>query len=258
MTLGPWYVGDTPTNNLEVHIQRDGDPVAMDGYASAAVRLFDASGNESAWDSTPTLDTVNDVVIVTPPASSPFSAAGTYTMYVQLTATAGGTETFFVDIVRVLQLGATNGWASVSRVQTITGSLVTEDQLATAQGIVELYSGRTYAGSSINSSIRAKDLAWLEKAVAYQAAWMPTQPGYFGKHSVKEVSQDGAQIIYAGASQSNNSAMIMLAPLAARALKNVSWMRSRTIKIKPPSYEGEHPSYGDYKRNDDHPGWRPL
>lgn len=258
MALGPWYVGDTPTTDLEVHIQRDGTPVEMDGYASAEVRLFDAAGTEVTWDSTPTIDTANDAVLITPPASSPFGSAGTHTMYLRLTATAGGTETFFVDIIRVLQLGSPGGWASVSRVQTITGSVVTEDQLATAQGIIELYCGRTYAGSSVNASIRAKDLAWLEKAVAYQAAWMPTQPGYFGKHSVKEVSQDGAQIIYAGSTQANNSALIMLGPLAARALKNVSWMRSRTIKIKPPSFEGEHPSYGDYKRNDDHPGWRPL
>lgn len=258
MALGPWYVGDTPSTSLEVHIQRDGTPVEMDGYTSAEVRLFNAAGAEVTWDGTPTIDNANDVVMVTAPASSPFETAGLYTMYLTLTATAGGTETFFVDIIRVIALGVPGGWASVSRVQSITGSTVTEDVLAGAQGVIELYSGRTYAGSSVNGSIRAKDLGWLEKAVAYQAAWMPTQPGYYGKHSVKEVSQDGAQIVYAGSTQANNSALIMLAPLAMRALKNVSWMRSRSIKVKAPSFKGDHPSYGDYKRNDDHPGWMPM
>lgn len=258
MTLGPWYVGDTPTTNLIIKVQRDGVDVQLDGYASAEVLLYGPDSSSVPWDSSPTIDTAADEVSVTSPSASPFALPGIYNLYLRLTATAGGTETFFATDIRVLALGVANGWATTGDVRSITGETITEDDLADAQNVIELYASRTYTGSSVNSSIRQKDLDWLKKAVAYQAAWMPTQPGYLGKHSVKEVSQDGAQIVYAGSTQANNSALIMLAPLAMRALKNVSWLRSRTIKVKSPTFQGDHPSYGDYKRNDDHPGWRPM
>lgn len=258
MTLGPWYVGDTPTTNIEVHVQRDGVDVPMDGYASAEVLLLGPTGSQLVWDSTPTVNIANDTILVTPPASSPFASSGIYSLYLRLTAMAGGTETFFATDIRVLALGVAGGWATTSNVRSITGESVTEDELADAQAVIELYSGRTFVGSQDNDSIRPKDKVWLQKAVAYQAVWQRSQPGYKTRHSIKEVNQDGAQIIYAGSSEPNNTALIMLAPLANRALKNVSWMGSRTIKLKAPSWEGNHPSYGDYKRNDDHPGWRPM
>lgn len=149
-------------------------------------------------------------------------------------------------------------WATAADVLSVTGVTVQSVDVAYAQAVVETYCGRTFEGSEANDSIRPKDLVWLKKAVCFQAVWQVQQPGYYGRHAIKEVNQDGAQVVYTGSSEGNNSALVMLAPLAARAIKNISWMRSRTIKIKPPSYEGEHPSYGDYKRNDDHPGWRPM
>lgn len=154
--------------------------------------------------------------------------------------------------------GTGGGWATVSQVTSITGVAVDAADVAYAQAVIETYCGRTFDGSAANDSIRPKDKVWLQKAVAFQAVWQVQQPGYFGRHSIKEVDQDGARVIYAGSAESNNSAMVMLAPLAARAIKNLSWMRSRTIRVKPPSYEGPNDSYGDYKRSDDHPGWSPL
>ena len=258
MTLGPWYVGDTPTTNLEIHVQRDGADIPMDSFASAEVLLFDVGGNQVVWDSTPTIDYDNDVINATPPTTSPFTSAGVYMMYLRLADADGRTETFYATDIRVLSLGVANGWATTGNIRTITGVTVTEDDAALAQSVIELYSGRTYAGSSVNDSIRAKDKGWLQKAVAYQAVWQRSQPGYQTKHAIKEVNQDGAQVVYAGSAEPNNTALIMLAPLALRALKNLSWMRSKTIQLKPPSFEGDHPSYGDYKRNDEHPGWMPL
>ena len=258
MTLGPFYIGDTPAADIEVHVQRDGTDVALDPYSAAEVLLYDAASDPVTWGSTPTVDTVDDVILITPPPTSPFATVGVYNMYLRLTATAGGTETFFATDIRVLQLGVAAGWARTTDVRNTTGETVTEDELALAQDVVELHCGRTYAGSSVNNSIRTKDLVWLRKAVCYQAAWMPNQPGYLNRHSFKEVNQDGAQIIYAGTSEPNNPALLMLAPLARRAIMNLSWMGSRSIKFKPPSFGGDHPHYGDYKRNDDHPGWRPM
>lgn len=151
-----------------------------------------------------------------------------------------------------------DSWANIASILSATGVEVDPVDALYAQGVIETYCGRTYIGSKDNDSIRPKDKVWLQKAVSYQAVWQVQQPGYYGRHSIKEVNQDGAQVVYSGSSEGNNSAMVMLAPLAARALKNLSWMRSRSIKLKPPSWEGSHPSYGDYKRNDEHPGWRPM
>lgn len=256
--LGPFYTGDTPGASFEVHVQRDGADIALDPYSDAEVLLYKPDGTQGEWDATPAIDDAEDIVTIEPPASSPFPDAGLYAMYLRLTLTAGGVETFFVDDVRVFQLGAAIGWATSGQVRAATGETVTDADTALAQDVVEIHAGRTFAGSSTNSSIRAKDLAWLSKAVIYQAAWMVNQPGYLNRHTVKEVNQDGAQIIYAGSSEPSNPALIMLAPLANRALKNLSWMGTRSITFKPQNFEGEHPSYGDYKRNDEHGGWRPL
>lgn len=154
--------------------------------------------------------------------------------------------------------GDIQSWATIADVASITGVAVEDADVLYSQAVIETYCGRTFEGSKANDSIRPKDVTWLRKAVAFQASWQVQQPGFYGRHSIKEVNQDGAQVTYAGSSESNNSALVMLAPLAARALKNLSWMRTRSIKVKPPSFEGDHPSYGDYKRNDDHPGWRPM
>lgn len=256
--LGPWYVGDSPTAGFVVHVTRDGNPVQMDGYTSAAILLYPPSGNQVPWGAEAVINAADDTITIPGPPGSPFGEAGVHSLYLRLTAAAGGTETFFVDYIRVVALGVASGWATADKVYTITGQTVTDDLLNEAQGVIELYAGRTFAGSKANDSIRPKDKVWLEKAVAYQAIWQSQQPGYLTRHAIKEVNQDGAQIVYAGSGESNNTALIMLAPLAQRALKNVSWMRSRTIRVKPASYEGAHPSYGDYKRNDDHPGWSPM
>lgn len=258
MTLGPWYPGDSPTTDLEVHVQRDGSDIDLSPYDNAEALLFGPDGAPIEWLSTPSIDDAEDVVIIPPPTSSPFAETGYYRLYVRLTATAGGVETFFAADIRVIALGGAAGWATLSDVRSVTSQTVDDDSLYLAQDVIEIHCGRTYAGSVANASIKLKDLTWLKKAVCYQAAWQVNQPGYLNRHSIKEVNQDGAQIIYAGSSEPNNPALIMLAPLANRALKNLSWFGNRAIKFKSPNYEGDHPSYGDYKRDDDHGGWEPM
>jgi len=257
MTLGPYYTGDTPSP-FEVHIDRDGDAIGLDGYSAAEVLLYDPTQNLAAWTSSNTIDAEEDFVLVGSPAATPFEAPGRYQMYLRMTLTAGGVETFYIDDILVRAVGQASAWATRGETYSITGSQVTENDIDLAQSVIETNAGRTFAGSSVNASIRAKDLVWLKKAVAYQASWMPNQPGYFNRHSVKEVNQDGAQIIYAGSSEPNNTVLITLAPLANRALKNLSWMGTRSIAFRSPSYEGDHPSYGDYRRNDEHGGWGPM
>ncbi|MER7814542.1 hypothetical protein [Streptomyces sp. NPDC096153] len=118
-------------------------------------------------------------------------------------------------------------WATPQQVIDITGVTVAEQQLAQAQDDIEIFSGRTYDDTP---RIRARDLYWLRKAVARQAAWLTGQFGIETRMDLESNSQDGVSNAY-------KEDGIVLAPMAARALKRCSWMRSRTIHIRS-AFEG--------------------
>lgn len=255
--LGPWRVGDIPAFDIDVSITREGDEVALDGYADAEILFYNVDGTEVEWGAEPVIDTVNDVVTVPPPATSPFATDGVYTMYIRLTANSGGIETFLAALLRVVALTGVT-WASIAQVYSITGVEITEQELSDAQMVIEMHCGRTAAGMGTdNTRLRDTDLGWLRKAVAFQAVWQRQQPGYQERHWVKEVIQDGTNVVYASSGEASNVAFLNLGPLAARALKNLSWMKNRSLRLKTPTL-GRTLGYIDYKRNDDHPGWRPL
>lgn len=108
-------------------------------------------------------------------------------------------------------------WATVTDVSTITGSTVDAGQLARATSLIELAVGRT----EDNTFIPARDLRWLKRAVAYQAAWMLAQPDLLTKADVKSSSQDGAWQVYKGGQ--------LLAPLAKKCLKKLTWRGNRSV-----------------------------
>lgn len=255
--LGPWRVGDIPTADIDVTITRDGDEVALDGYTDAEILFYNLDGTEVDWGAEPQIDTVNDVVTIPAPATSPFATDGVYTMYIRLTATGGGVETFLAALLRVVAISG-GTWASIAQVYSIAGVEVTEQELNDAQMVVEMHCGRTAAGMGTdNTRLRDTDLGWLRKAVAYQAAWQRNQPGYLERHWVKEVIQDGTNIVYASSGEASNVAFLNLGPLAARAIKNLSWMKNRSIRLRTPTL-GRTIGYIDYKSNDEHPGWMPM
>ena len=115
--------------------------------------------------------------------------------------------------------GAT--WASVGDVSAITGATVTAEQLAQAEAVVDVYSNRTPAASA---EMSARDLFFMKRATCWQAAWQSRQPAYADRNSTASVAQDGLSVAYAAEWQ------VSLAPLAARALKNLSWKASRTLR----------------------------
>lgn len=115
-------------------------------------------------------------------------------------------------------------WANASDVMTATGVTVTDQQLAQAQAAVEVFSGRIYSDSE---RMRTRDLYWLGRAVAYQAAWLAGQFGLETRLDATQIQQDGVSTTLAGDG-------LTLAPMAARALKRVSWMRSRTVHVRAP------------------------
>lgn len=117
-----------------------------------------------------------------------------------------------------------DAWATIADVSAFTGITVTQSNIDAAQVMVELFADVVY-GQTANISV--KNLRMLKLAVAYQAAWMTDHPDLFTHVDLTSINQDG--IFYV---QGNANAML-LAPMAHRAIRRLSWKRNRNIKIRP-------------------------
>lgn len=126
-------------------------------------------------------------------------------------------------------------WAAALDVQQLTGKVVGDDDVLQAQAVVELLGGAlvTAAGASVLST---RNLDWLRRAVAYQAAFMVEYPDYFTRMDVSVFTQDGT-------SATIKADGLVLAPLARRCIKRLSWRGMRTL----------HPSIN---RTNDRAGYR--
>jgi hypothetical protein len=109
-------------------------------------------------------------------------------------------------------------WATAPEVFEVVGEVPTDQNLALANTSIEMFSG---VASTTHEVTRATDRHWLRLAVAYQAAWIAQTPGYTGRADASGFSSDGDSVTLKpdGA---------VLAPLARRALKRLSWQGSRT------------------------------
>lgn len=117
-------------------------------------------------------------------------------------------------------------WATVQEVLDITGVTVTTAQLAQAQGTVEVYANRVQS-TAFDATVSVRDRAWLKRAVAWQAAWLTEQVDFTTRSSYDQLSQDATQHVVSG------DRKLMLAPLAARTLRNLSWKGNRTVTVEP-------------------------
>lgn len=113
-------------------------------------------------------------------------------------------------------------WATVEQVQSITGVDVTSGQLAQAQGIVEVFVDREYDPEVTFSD---KDTRRLRAAVAWQAAYVAAQVDIPGRSLYETFNQDGMDITLP------DQASVTLAPLAKRSILNLSWKRSRSVRM---------------------------
>lgn len=147
-------------------------------------------------------------------------------------------------------------WATAADCAGITSITPDDATLALAQSTVEDAVNRT---PDADESFTTRDLNWLKKAVAYQAAWIPSQPGLLARVGTTGISQDGLNATY------GSRADLLLSPLAQRALKNLTWMGSRSIHVRnrdpylpydvnPVTAEGFLSSGSDTESD----GWEPL
>lgn len=105
-------------------------------------------------------------------------------------------------------------WATVHDVYLRTGQNVSEQTLLQAQDIIDLFSGTSFAAYH---QISPRNLRHLNRAVAYQAGWMPSRPDLFTHQDVDTVSQDGASYTPGHANAQ------LLAPMARRWLARLTW-----------------------------------
>lgn len=93
-------------------------------------------------------------------------------------------------------------------------------------------------------NVSARDTARLRRAAAYQVAWMLTHPEVFAAPArvAASITQPDLSITYTDATSASSSAAAgppLLAPVAARILRRVSWLRlPRTLKVKPAGTAG--------------------
>lgn len=136
-----------------------------------------------------------------------------------------GDDTAASEIVTVLP-AVSGSWATVGQGLAFTGKTMTTEHLTLASSVITLYAGVT--PDMPDDSITTRDRYWLAMATSFQAAWMPNRPGYL-EHRETHTSQsaDGVSI------QREAPSDAMLAPLAARTLKNLSWIGTRSTYVGP-------------------------
>jgi hypothetical protein len=123
---------------------------------------------------------------------------------------------------------ATDSWAQAADVTAVTGATVTDAQVMQAQAIVDMFSARTYEAKT---RIGSRDLYWLKLTVAYQAVWMQSQPDMFSRLDFASISAGGRPVQLKDDS-------LRIAPLASKALRRCSWMRSRSYHVRSPFTDG--------------------
>jgi len=145
-------------------------------------------------------------------------------------------------------------WATTENIVNTTGMTVTDQQLAQAQALVEVFSDTTIDASDAGN-ISAKNLRLLRLAVCYQAAWITQHPDAFTNVDLTNFNQDQVSGTLAHANA------LVLAPLAKRCIDRLSWKRVRPLRIGPRGGYGHIPrtmNLTSAVADDDDPRWRPI
>lgn len=140
-------------------------------------------------------------------------------------------------------------WATLADVREVTGSGAEAVELAAADSVISIYANRT---SDAAEAMSSRNLHWLKVATCWQTVWQRDQPGFDSQQVVASFSQDGESVSYTGEWN------LTLAPMAARALKNLSWKASRTIRTPNARVPAGRSADFLNEASDWHSGWRPL
>lgn len=139
-------------------------------------------------------------------------------------------------------------WVALDEVLGLVGASATAANVAHANSDVTVYANRT---PSASAGMNARDLYWLKLAAAYQAVWLGEQVNVDARQSVRSFAQDGMSVNYDGEWQ------VVLAPMAARSLRNVSWKGTRTERPAPDPAAVLGTGFLEEEHDDEHE-WHPL
>lgn len=117
-------------------------------------------------------------------------------------------------------------WSTTAEAQSITGESHTQAELDLAQNVIELY---VLVAEDALAELKPTDVRMLKKAEAYQSSWMKARVGFMIQKDTDEVVQDGLTYV------KGDKDMHILSPLAKKAIKRISWMRSRTLDPLTPA-----------------------
>ncbi len=121
---------------------------------------------------------------------------------------------------------AATPWATEPQILALTGAAVNSLTRSMAVNAIELACGLIEEVERVDISDR--DRYWLKVAVGYQAAWLNAQPDWLERNAVSSVSADGQS------AQQGNPDWLVLAPLARKAVRKLSWVRRDAIRALPP------------------------
>lgn len=153
----------------------------------------------------------------------------------------------------VEEIGEAPQWVTAEEAALITRREIGEDNLALAQEIVAIEAGID-AGQDVTgdaSPISTANVRKLQRAVAFQAAWLETHPDAIDAMDVTGVSQDGLSATYSA----QNAAY--LAPIAARLIRRLSW-RLAPLRARPGGARILDVGNRDNAERDDQFTWSPM
>lgn len=140
---------------------------------------------------------------------------------------AGTADVPATEVVTVLP-AVSGTWASAAEVLAVTGKTADETQIAIASSMIETYTGAYVDMPELGISVL--DRRKLMRATAWQAVWLtPTRIATLleEREGARSVSADTVRV------ERNKDADIVLAPMAQRELKNLSWIGTRSIQAVP-------------------------
>jgi hypothetical protein len=117
-----------------------------------------------------------------------------------------------------------------ARVLEDTGKTVDTTDIHRAALSIEMYSNRSEA---LSGDMAPRDLVCIQRAVCWQVAWLTSQVGYYSRSLAVERKQDGIEIDHGSQGDSWREWADTLSPLAARQLKNLSWLGTRVERTRP-------------------------
>lgn len=248
-----WSIAGTPTDvtNLTISVSAVSTGASVIAPTSAGIYHASTGLYEFSW-AVPTSQATGDYLAAWNGTLG--GSASSQSVVVTVQDVNYGIPTFLtwcdISLAQdLIQGGNVNPVSPLTWVQNVTGLSLTLGQIQQGQQVLNMFSNYTPESSGFN--MRPKDLMLLRYGLAYQAAWMTQQPGVLYRSEIDQLSQDGLSTHWM------DPRAIMLAPLALRSLKQLSWQKSRSLRVRTPFIDDQTPlsSDPDAEANDLYERW---